>query len=73
TDQITYKKGDWASEYKGIDGFPLQYKITQGGLIMQMSAKTVSKEKVDDALFTVPADYKPMTQEEMKKQFGGEK
>ncbi|MEO5572622.1 MAG: DUF4412 domain-containing protein [Bacteroidia bacterium] len=73
TDQISYKKGDWASEYKGIDGFPLQYKITQGSLIMQMTAKNVSKEKVDDALFTAPADYKPMTQEEMMKQFGGEK
>jgi GLPGLI family protein len=73
TDQITFKNGDWASEFKGVDGFPLQYKITQGEMTMQLTAKTVSKEKVDDALFTVPSDYKYMTQEEMMKMYGGGK
>ena len=71
TDQITYKNGDWVAEFKGLEGFPLQYKISQGSTVMQMTAKNVSKEKVDDAMFTIPSDYKIMTQEEMMKQFGG--
>jgi GLPGLI family protein len=73
TDQITFKNGDWVSDYKGIDGFPLQYKVSQGSMTMQMTAKSVSKEKVDDTMFTVPSDYKAMTQEEMMKQYGGGK
>jgi GLPGLI family protein len=74
TDQITFKKGDWADQdFKGIDGFLMQFKKTEGGITMQMTAKNVVKEKVDDAQFTVPADYKPMTAEEMQKMYGGGK
>ncbi|MBC7865535.1 MAG: DUF4412 domain-containing protein [Bacteroidia bacterium] len=73
TDQISFKNGDWASEYKGIDGFPLQYKISQGSLIMQMTAKSVTKEKVEDSMFVVPSDFKPMTTEELQKMYGGGK
>lgn len=69
TDQITYRNGDWVSEYKGIDGFPLQYKITQGSLTMQMTAKNINKEKVDDEKFVIPSDYKSMTMEEMQKMY----
>ncbi|MEP7167958.1 MAG: DUF4412 domain-containing protein [Bacteroidota bacterium] len=73
TDQVTYRNGNWASEYKGIDGFPMQYKITQGSMTMQMTAKSVTKEKVEDEKFTVPSDYKPMTMEEMQKMYSGGK
>ncbi|HKR04362.1 MAG TPA: DUF4412 domain-containing protein [Bacteroidia bacterium] len=69
TDQIAYKNGDWISEYKNINGFPLQYKITQGNMTMQMTAKSVAKEKVDDEKFVIPSDYKSMTMEEMQKMY----
>jgi GLPGLI family protein len=73
TDQIAYKNGDWVSDFKGIDGFPLQYKITNNNLTMQMNAKSVSKEKVEDSMFKIPDDYKPMTSEELQKMYGGGK
>ena len=73
TDEITYKNGDWVSEYKGLEGFPLQYKMTQNKLTMQLTAKNVSKEKVDAGIFAIPADYKLMTMEEMQKMYGGGK
>jgi GLPGLI family protein len=73
TDEITYKNGDWINDYKGIEGFPLQYKTTQNRLTMQLTAKSVSKEKVDAGIFAIPADYKLMTLEEMQKMYGGGK
>ena len=38
---------------------------------MKMIAKSVGKEKVDEKIFEIPADYKMMTKEEMKKMYGG--
>jgi GLPGLI family protein len=55
---------------KVVDGVPMEYEMKQQGLTMRFSAKSVSKENVDDVKFTVPADYKPTTQEEMKQMFG---
>lgn len=68
---IVVKNSEWHSEYKGIDGFPMEYRINQGRMNMQMTAKKVAAQKVDDKLFTIPDGYKEMTQDEMKKMFGG--
>ena len=73
TDQIEYKNGDWISDFKGIDGFPLKYKITNNNLTMQMDAKSVTKEKVEDSMFKIPEDYKSMTAEDLQKMYGGGK
>lgn len=73
TDQISYKNGDWVNDFKGIDGFPMEYKVTQDNIAMNFTAKKISKEKVDDAMFTIPADYTLKTQEELKKMYGGGK
>lgn len=54
-----------------IDGFILEYSFSQQGIDMLFSASAVTKQPVEESLFTVPADYKFMTQEELKKAFGG--
>lgn len=54
-----------------IDGFILEYSFSQQGIDMLFSASAVTKQAVEESLFTVPADYKFMTQEELKKAFGG--
>jgi hypothetical protein len=44
--------------------------VEQSGIKMKFSAKSITPQKVGDEKFAIPADYKVMTQEEMRKQFG---
>jgi GLPGLI family protein len=69
TDKINSKLAGM-SDYKEIKGFPMEYAVEQSGIKMKFSAKSVTPEKVSDDKFSIPSDYKVMTQEEMRKQFG---
>jgi len=73
TKDIIAKNSNFNDQYKNVDGFPMEYQLTQNGMNMKLIAKTVSKEKVDPSMFTIPADYKPTTKEELGKMFGGKK
>ncbi|MBL7928460.1 MAG: DUF4412 domain-containing protein [Bacteroidia bacterium] len=71
-EDIKMEGENWAQkQFKDIKGFPLMYTMKQRGMNMQMTATKISAEKVDDSKFAIPADYKEMTQEEMRKMFGG--
>ena len=48
-----------------------EFNIDQGAMSMILSAKDVKKQEVKDDMFVVPADYKKMTQEELKNMMGG--
>jgi len=57
-----------SSQFKDIKGMPLEYEMkADRGLKMKMTAKSVSKEKVPDSQFDIPADYKETTVEDMQK------
>ncbi len=55
-----------------IDGFILEYSFSQQGIDMMFTASAVTRQAVEDKLFDVPSDYKFMTQEELRKAFGGQ-
>ncbi len=55
---------------KGIEGFPLEYEMNMKGMGMKMTAKSISKDKVDDAIFKIPEGYKEMTMDDVKKMGG---
>jgi GLPGLI family protein len=63
--------------WKGIDGFPMEFTIdrkTQGGSIkMKLTCTKIEKISVPDDKFKVPDGFTVMTQDEMKKQWGGGK
>lgn len=71
TDDIM-NKGEIEDTYKGITGMLMEYQMKQGPMTMKMTAKSVSKDKVDEKVFEIPAGYTEKTQEEMKKMFGGQ-
>jgi GLPGLI family protein len=71
TNAIEVKDSEWANEYEGIDGFPMQYSAKENDMKMTFTATNVSMEKVPDATFAIPEEYKPMSMEEMMKAFGG--
>jgi len=57
--------------YDGIDGMMLEYTIPQKMFTMKMTCTEIKADKVDDKLFEVPSDYKPMTKEELMKMSDG--
>jgi len=64
------KGNNWSNDLKAIEGIPLQYRITEDDLTMSLTASEVALGPVDDALFSVPAEYQAMTPEELMKTFG---
>lgn len=73
TNDIIAKNQGFSDQYKGVDGFPMEYQMAQNGMNMKFTAKSVTKEKVDAAKFIIPKDYKLTTKEELAKMFGGTK
>ena len=61
---------DKNTQFKGLKGFPLEYETASGGFKMTISAKSVSREAVSDALFKIPEGYKETTMEELSKMMG---
>lgn len=59
------------SPYAGVKGMLMQYRLRKMGLEMQFTARSVKKADVPDHTFEVPAYFKIVSQEEMKKFFDG--
>lgn len=57
-------------EFKGLNGFPLQYTIASGPMTMTLTASTVKQETLDKKLFTIPDGYEKQTFEEFQKSMG---
>lgn len=55
----------------GLKGYPLEYSMNAQGMLMTLSAKDVSKEKVSKKLFETPEGYQSMTMEEFMQSMGG--
>lgn len=68
TDSIKVNKPYWATQYKSINGFLLQYRLENYGITMELKAKKIEWTEVDDTDFVVPADYKEISQDEMDKE-----
>ncbi len=58
------------SKLKGLKGFPLEYSMTPQGMVMTLTAKSVTKEKLPQSEFSIPEGYTPMTMEEFKASMG---
>jgi GLPGLI family protein len=72
TDEIP--TNDVKSTFEGLKGFPLEYKIAQGGIKMTFTTKSVVKESVPDSKFELPKEgYEETTIEDLQKSImGGE-
>jgi hypothetical protein len=57
--------------YKDIPGTMLEYSMNEKGMIMQLTAISVEKEKISDTEFETPEGFKEVTQDEIKSMFGG--
>jgi len=69
TTDLNIKNPNFANPYFMIDGVLMEYKIKKFGLEMKFTAKSVTKQKVDDTEFELPSDYKQISQAEMTELF----
>ncbi len=71
TDDIRLEDPNWATPFKTISGVLMQYRISKYGFYMEFTAQKVTDEKVDDALFTLPADYKIISKQQIDDLYKG--
>lgn len=55
------------SSFSGLKGTPMQYTVSERGMVMVMTVTNVSKETVSDDKFIVPEGYTYKTKEELMK------
>lgn len=48
-------------QFRGIEGFPMQFMVNQNGLKMMFSVTQVIPESVPDSFFEIPSDYTLVT------------
>lgn len=61
------------AQFAEMPGMPLDYSINAKEFTMHFYATEISKEKVDDSMFQVPADYTRTTNAEVQKKMTGGK
>lgn len=70
TDEIVGTKTN--AQFKGLNGFLMEYSMSNQGMEMTITASEVKETKISNAEFTIPDDYEKMTQEEFQKKMGGQ-
>ncbi len=60
------------NEFKGVDGFPLQFESRRGNFTVRLTAKKIKEMAVSDEKFnTTPKGYEKVTMDELKQMLQG--
>ncbi len=66
-------KNQAQKEFMGLKGFPLQYKMAQQSMTVEMTASEISEQMVPDNLFNKSDGYKDISESDLQKMMGGGK
>lgn len=66
TEDIGIPETNWCSPFSPIRGMLMEYQIERFGITMKFTAKKVDLIKYTDGEFTVPANYKQISFQEMQ-------
>ena len=66
TNEIDIKQPNYTNPFHEIDGVLMEYQLKKFGLEMRFVARKVKKEIIDEKCFQIPADYKKVSEKEMK-------
>lgn len=69
TKDISVENVNSLSPYSAVKGMLMQYRLQKMGLELEFTAKSVKKAEIPDANFEIPAYFKIVSKEEMKKYF----
>lgn len=67
TDLLPKMKDQNDVYFKDLDGFMMEYTITQSGVAMKVVATAVTQQKVEDKMFVIAPGYKLVTEDELEK------
>jgi GLPGLI family protein len=59
---------DPQGQFKGLKGMPMEFNINMSGLNLIITTKSVEKQSLSDSLFTIPAGYKEMGIDDIKRE-----
>lgn len=71
SDALPYLENSLTSQFKNIQGMPLEFNTKLNGITMTIRAKSVEKIKIADAEFVASSEYKLVTEEELMKELSG--
>jgi GLPGLI family protein len=66
TDEIDVSKFYFGNVFPKVGGLPLEFSTKKGNTSLKTTAKSVKKEYIDETEFSIPADYKIVTTEELR-------
>lgn len=70
TPDIPFIENIFNTELSKLKGMPMEYVSKMSSIKLTVSIREVKKDKVTDDMFSTPADYKVVTQEELMKELG---
>lgn len=70
TPEIPFAENSFNAEFKKVNGMPMEYVAKMSNFKMTVTVREVKKDKVDDAAFVIPTEYKVVTQAELMKELG---
>ena len=66
TTDISIKDPNWSLPYTSVDGVLMEYEMKRNGVIMKLTATSVTKTDIEDVVFSVPEEYEDVTIEFME-------
>ncbi|MGL5892792.1 MAG: DUF4412 domain-containing protein [Bacteroidia bacterium] len=71
TKDLNIVNPNWSNAYYKIDGVLMDYKLKKFGLELHFTASTVQEAKIDSTVFTVPVEYKVISEDELDQRLQG--
>lgn len=71
TDKIGTPSMNFAGQFHGLNGFPLEYTVTTEEGKITYTVTELKAKKIKDTEFLIPTDYEEYTREQLKGLFGG--
>ncbi|MCA6363787.1 MAG: DUF4412 domain-containing protein [Bacteroidetes bacterium] len=71
TRELQVNKPNWTNAFYKIDGVLMDYRLRKFGLELHFTANSVMPAKIDSAVFTVPAEYKMISEDELDQSLQG--
>lgn len=71
TNELQVNQPNWSNAFYKIDGVLMDYRLRKFGLELHFTANSVMPAKIDSTVFTIPADYKMISEDELDQSLQG--
>ncbi len=71
TEDIDQSQFSLSNSFPEVAGLALEFTMNQGPFNLRVTVKSIKREDIPASVFIIPADYKQVTQDELRTMFGG--